>query len=309
MVEPVPPSGGAGLLADFQSALKALREQAGNPSFRQMAMKVEVHYSTLARVEEPGRLPTRAAVLAYVEGCRGDLVWWSHQYRDLMRARRTGRAVRFYPYEGAEGAPVEPPEDDPARAARIFAGEMRFLWRQSGLTMSGIAERTRVLARKGRIERPVSVSTVSDLCNPSHGRIPHQSTVRAFLHAIGRDPAEVAWWLEKRLALIVGDAEEVDATAFVASLRDRLAHLHDSATGKAMPQGSIAPRTAIRNVGDIDVLRLWVLDASVRDSVRAARLGWTEEFSQALHKHWGKTALGQANQWLFRMGKVYPLTE
>ena len=95
MIEPVSPSGGAGPLADFQAALWALRERAGNPSFRQMATRVVQHYSTLARVEVPGRIPPRNAVLAYVEACRGDVTWWSRQYRDLRGALRTGQKVTF----------------------------------------------------------------------------------------------------------------------------------------------------------------------------------------------------------------------
>lgn len=298
MVKPVPPSGGAGPLADFQGALKALREQAGL-SLRQMAMKVGVHHSTLARVVEPGRLPPRAAVLAFVEACRGDPVWWSRQYRDLLAARRTGRAVRFYPYEGAEGAPVEPAEDDPVGAARAFAGDMRYLWRRSGLTLARIAERSRVLAEDGRIARSVSVSAVSDLCNPSHGRVPQQATVEAFLFALGLAAEEIESWRGKHLQLVLG---EKDLTPLVHSMVDQLRRTHLT----TLAQGSYARQTGLKTANDRD-FAIW---RSLLELAENRVVSDLESIPKWLSKRrGGPKDSGPVKQWLYTMHTAnYPLT-
>ncbi|MEV3938728.1 helix-turn-helix domain-containing protein [Glycomyces sp. NPDC049804] len=254
MIEPVSPSGGAGPLADFQAALRALRERAGNPSFRQMATRVARHYSTLARVEVPGRIPPRDAVLAYVEACRGDVTLWSRQYRDLRAALRTGQKVTFLPDSGADRpsperrqANFERPVGPSADAARAFAKEMRVLRLHKGWTLVQVAERSRELVEEGRISRPVSVSSVSDLCNPELGRIPRRATVEAFLHVLDLPAELVTYWLDAHLVL--STVEETDLEAAVQTtlaVRNHLAHNQVKSQHYFGPNIKFQPGSSVR---------------------------------------------------------------
>ncbi|MEU6246082.1 helix-turn-helix transcriptional regulator [Glycomyces sp. NPDC047010] len=204
MPAPVPPNGGTGPLADFQTALKALRERAGNPSFRQMAERAHVHYSTLSRVEYPGRCPSLTAVLSYVSACRGDEDLWRRQYRDLRRAMRAGLRTQFVPSTGAAGCELAPVRESATltqQAAVAFAAEMRFLHQQSRETLEVLAARTwhpTLLGHKG-----LSPQTLSDLCNTKHGRIPHTRSVEGFLMALGLPESSRMAWLEVREALVL----------------------------------------------------------------------------------------------------------
>jgi hypothetical protein len=214
------PRRGTDALDTFQAALRRLRDRAGKPSFRQMATRAYVNYTTLSRVVQSGRMPTKEAVLAFVRACNGDCALWAKQYQQLCVARRCGRPASFQPWPGAEGseAQLATKPDDPERIGAAFAAEMRYLWMQSGMTLQEIADQTRhpAVVQASRV-KGLSVTTISDLCNPGLGnRLPRRTTVRSFLHAVGATPSEVTSWLIMHQAIASARNDGAEAVALWA---------------------------------------------------------------------------------------------
>ncbi|NUT49943.1 MAG: hypothetical protein HOV94_21930, partial [Saccharothrix sp.] len=89
-------------LAGFAADLRALRDRAGGPTYRQLAR--DAHYSAAALSEAANgrRLPSLAVTLAYVRACGGDVVAWEARWRDL--AERAAEANPRTP-----PGPSEPP--------------------------------------------------------------------------------------------------------------------------------------------------------------------------------------------------------
>lgn len=73
-----PPDPADGAVAAFARRLYDLRRSAGEPSFRKMAAREDVHasYTRLSRASAGHDLPTWEVVQAYVTACGGDLRAW-----------------------------------------------------------------------------------------------------------------------------------------------------------------------------------------------------------------------------------------
>ncbi|WP_026151419.1 WD40 repeat domain-containing protein [Streptomyces prunicolor] len=76
---PVDPE--AGPVARFAHELRALRKQAGSPTYREMAGQVPHSVATLARAAAGVQLPTLQALLGYVEACGGNTAEWEQRWR------------------------------------------------------------------------------------------------------------------------------------------------------------------------------------------------------------------------------------
>lgn len=117
----------AGAVARFAAELRALRQEAGNPSYRELAKLA--HYSPTALSEAAGgeRLGSLPVTLAYVRACGGDLEWWEARWRAAVaeagrRPHAGGNEPRPCPY----GYPVMLAGRDRLVAAvldRIAAGQ------------------------------------------------------------------------------------------------------------------------------------------------------------------------------------------
>jgi hypothetical protein len=70
------------VLLRFAGDLRRLREQAGSPTYRELATRA--HYSAAALSEAAGgrKLPTLAVTLAYVSACDGDTAGWMARWRE-----------------------------------------------------------------------------------------------------------------------------------------------------------------------------------------------------------------------------------
>ncbi|GAA2966553.1 WD40 repeat domain-containing protein [Actinokineospora diospyrosa] len=70
-------------LLGFAGGLRRLREEAGSPTYRQLA--AEAHYSaaSLSEAAAGRRLPSLAVTLAYVRACRGDAAEWELRWHRL----------------------------------------------------------------------------------------------------------------------------------------------------------------------------------------------------------------------------------
>ncbi|GAB3008178.1 hypothetical protein GCM10027184_77180 [Saccharothrix stipae] len=99
-------------LGEFAAGLRTLREQAGSPTYRQLAR--DAHYSAAALSEAANgrRLPSLAVTLAYVRACGGDVVTWESRWRAVA-----GRL--------ADANPRTPPDQTEAPYTGLAAFQVR----------------------------------------------------------------------------------------------------------------------------------------------------------------------------------------
>ncbi|MFF2614434.1 ATP-binding protein [Kitasatospora sp. NPDC058046] len=99
---------GDGPLLRFAGDLRALRERAGRPPYRQLALRAHCSAASLSVAAGGRRLPSLAVTLAYVQACGGDVREWRHRWQLLAAelaaeqcARRRAQDVGRAPYPGA----------------------------------------------------------------------------------------------------------------------------------------------------------------------------------------------------------------
>ncbi|WP_305067990.1 ATP-binding protein [Kitasatospora sp. A2-31] len=99
---------GDGPLLRFASDLRALRERAGSPPYRQLAVRAHCSAASLSVAAGGRRLPSLAVTLAYVQACGGDVRQWQHRWQLLAAelaadtaARRRAQDAGRAPYPGA----------------------------------------------------------------------------------------------------------------------------------------------------------------------------------------------------------------
>ncbi|MEV5341186.1 XRE family transcriptional regulator [Streptomyces sp. NPDC052676] len=95
-----------GPLVEFAAGLRKVREQAGSPTYRELARRAHYSIATLSAAAAGRQLPTLAVTLAYVRACGGDVREWEAIWR--RTAAECGA--------GSSGAPH--PERDAEQAAR-----------------------------------------------------------------------------------------------------------------------------------------------------------------------------------------------
>ncbi|MET8625151.1 hypothetical protein ABZW30_15585 [Kitasatospora sp. NPDC004669] len=99
---------GDGPLLRFAGDLRALRERAGSPPYRQLAVRAHCSAASLSVAAGGRRLPSLAVTLAYVQACGGDVREWRHRWQLLAAelaadsaARRRAQDAGRAPYPGA----------------------------------------------------------------------------------------------------------------------------------------------------------------------------------------------------------------
>ncbi|MFF5518787.1 nSTAND1 domain-containing NTPase [Streptomyces coeruleorubidus] len=93
----------AGPVQRFAAGLRALREAAGRPTYREMARRARYGVTTLSQAAAGKQLPTRAVTLAYVKACGGDLAEWERRWReasDELAAETAAEDTARPPYRG-----------------------------------------------------------------------------------------------------------------------------------------------------------------------------------------------------------------
>jgi conflict system STAND superfamily ATPase/WD40 domain-containing protein len=78
-------------LTDFAADLRRLRDKAGNPPYRAMAVLAHFSSTTLSDAAGGRRLPSLAVTLAYVRVCDGDIAEWERRWHTVA-AERAGAA-------------------------------------------------------------------------------------------------------------------------------------------------------------------------------------------------------------------------
>ncbi|MET0234125.1 MAG: helix-turn-helix domain-containing protein [Kibdelosporangium sp.] len=74
---------GDSALLSFATELRRLRQQAGNPTYRELAKRAHFSVTTLSSAANGRQLPSLAVTLAYVRACGGDELEWEQRWRDL----------------------------------------------------------------------------------------------------------------------------------------------------------------------------------------------------------------------------------
>ncbi|MFI7015460.1 WD40 repeat domain-containing protein [Streptomyces sp. NPDC050164] len=93
----------AGPVQRFAAGLRALREAAGRPTYREMARRAGYGVTTLSQAAAGKQLPTRAVTLAYVKACGGDLAEWERRWREAsgeLAAETAADDTARPPYRG-----------------------------------------------------------------------------------------------------------------------------------------------------------------------------------------------------------------
>jgi hypothetical protein len=122
----------AGAVARLAAQLRQLREDAGRPSYRQLARTAHYSHSALSQAAAGRELPSLAVTLAFAEACGGDRQEWIARWEDAAAEA------------GADTAPPDSltADTEPAAAARRDIGAQldrirRARWRR--LSVVGLA--------------------------------------------------------------------------------------------------------------------------------------------------------------------------
>jgi len=116
--KPVDFSGGS--VARFANELRRLREDAGRPTYRDMARCALYSASVLSSAANGHRLPTLHVALAYVRACGGDVEEWRHRWTEAQRedtrpiGSQAARSVRVLPSSSASRTPLSPLTPSPS---------------------------------------------------------------------------------------------------------------------------------------------------------------------------------------------------
>ncbi|XVS62165.1 FG-GAP repeat domain-containing protein [Actinosynnema sp. CA-299493] len=73
----------AGVVQLFAHDLRLLREKAGSPPYRALALRAHYAPATLARAAGGRELPSLAVTLAYVRACEGDAEQWESRWHEV----------------------------------------------------------------------------------------------------------------------------------------------------------------------------------------------------------------------------------
>ena len=90
-------------LLRFARDLRALREKAGNPPYRELGRRAHFSAASLSDAAGGRKLPTLAVTLAYVRACDGDVREWESRWRELAAepgAASAGETAGPSPYIG-----------------------------------------------------------------------------------------------------------------------------------------------------------------------------------------------------------------
>ncbi|MFD6227565.1 helix-turn-helix domain-containing protein [Streptomyces sp. NPDC060232] len=156
----------AGPLEEFAHALRALRRQAGNPSYRTMAKRAHYSVATLSEAARGLHRPSLKVTLAYVAACGGDPEPWTRRWhllssalegRDNPARGQPGGAglVPSQPAAGRRPAPgplVAARRAEPGAAARAVASPVAAARRPARDALTG-DERAELRRLRGEVER------------------------------------------------------------------------------------------------------------------------------------------------------------
>lgn len=98
-----PLEGGNAVLVQFAADLRLLREKAGGPAYRQLAVRAHASAASLSVAASGRRLPTLSVTMAYVEACNGDTAAWRRRWHEAAAALEAGGVIPGAGVRGAQG--------------------------------------------------------------------------------------------------------------------------------------------------------------------------------------------------------------
>src|SRR5205085_12183919 len=96
----------AGPVAEFAFQLRKLRDEAGRPSYRELARRASFSVTVLSEAAGGRALPTLAVVRGYVRACGGDVGEWEERWRSAAAAQQADLSGSA-PYLGLASYGVE----------------------------------------------------------------------------------------------------------------------------------------------------------------------------------------------------------
>lgn len=184
-LDPQAPTGAACLAAQ----LRALRQEAGSPSYRTMAARTYFAATTLSEAAAGRRMPTLEVTLAYVEACGGDPGEWEGRWR-AATSRRPVAAEG--PAPAVDLAAAEIRLDEPSAPA---ATPRRPRWRAMASSLGALMLITAVILVSSGVltTRPASGSPPPLQSVLSSGTKPASPSV-----ADGQDPKQAGCGADAR---------------------------------------------------------------------------------------------------------------
>jgi WD40 repeat protein len=108
-------------LTEFASDLRALRDRAGRPGYRKLAIKAHYSATTLSDAAGGRDLPSLAVTLAYVRACGGNPADWEQRWHTLAAQRAPHRpSADPHTNDRADGPYVGLAAFEPDDAGRFF---------------------------------------------------------------------------------------------------------------------------------------------------------------------------------------------
>jgi transcriptional regulator with XRE-family HTH domain/KaiC/GvpD/RAD55 family RecA-like ATPase len=92
-------------LLRFAADLRRLRQESGNPTYRQLAERVHYSVATLSTAANGQKLPSLAVTMAYVRACAGDQDKWERRWHELAAELATEDGAAEAATNGADRAP------------------------------------------------------------------------------------------------------------------------------------------------------------------------------------------------------------
>jgi tetratricopeptide (TPR) repeat protein len=211
----------AGPLADFAHALREVRREAGEPSYRRLAQAAHFSAATLARAADGRALPSLEVTLAYVGACRGDVAEWRQRWQAVDRLLRPAPESGRRPVPAAGPAMPIPMQLPPAAGG--FVGRREQLIRLEAMLSgdrppgspalavvvgsAGAGKTALVVHWAHGIRRRFPDGVLfADLRGfaPAQAPVDTAAQLESFLRALGVAPAEIPFGQDERSALLRG---------------------------------------------------------------------------------------------------------
>ncbi|MDQ0956360.1 transcriptional regulator with XRE-family HTH domain [Streptomyces sp. B4I13] len=225
--------------AAFALQLRALRRQAGNPTYDAMSRRIGgmVSVTTLAKAAGGDRLPSLEVTLAYATACHGNRQHWAEQW---LLAQ--GDAL---PSQAGAWAAV-PPTASTAASAADFVEALRQLRLWAGMPSYTQLARLTGLGR----------TTLCDALAPGRAGLPSRDVTSRLVLACMRHACEHRSWLSQDvpIAVTAEQAQRAFLHMWHQIASQELTRRHASGTGvsaTARPSASVRrTRPPVRPVGE-----------------------------------------------------------
>ncbi|MFI7396446.1 helix-turn-helix domain-containing protein [Streptomyces tendae] len=216
-------------IVEFAATLRALREQAGNPTLAEMASRAGISTAALSKAAGGYEMPSWRVTEAYVESCGQDPKSWRKRWES---ARRETRPREFIVDESVESLNLNPEQRRRASWPRTWER-----WDRTGMILpSHRAETTldlRLALQSLRAYRSFSLRQLASLMPYSHSTVAAVLSgarpvsaffLRSYLQACGVNSyGEVLQWMD---LLRTSDPSETSSAGSVlrSTLRDNGGH-------------------------------------------------------------------------------------